>query len=353
MIEVNNLTKRYGNNTAVDDLSFSVEKGQIYGFLGPNGAGKSTTMNMLTGFLAASSGSVIIDGFDILKDAKKAKRNIGYLPEIPPVYPDMTIREFLHFAGELKGLSYRDRKQKVYEVMDKTGISDMKDRLIRNLSKGYRQRAGLAQAILGDPDVIILDEPTVGLDPGQIIEIRQLLKDMRKDHTIILSSHILQEISAVCDHIMIISHGKLLVSDTAENISSSSKGVSRVELVVKGELNKAESTAKAVEGADDVSAENGQEEGTVKLIIKHPVENDLREKIFLSFAASNLPILEMSSSSESLEDVYLRLTGERGRADAAGVSGDTTDNDVKEDDTEQSQSGEPLNDNDESGVDEE
>ncbi len=310
MIEVKNLTKKYGSNVAVNDISFTVDKGQIYGFLGPNGAGKSTTMNIITGYLSSTAGTVTIDGFDILKDPLKAKKSIGYLPEIPPVYPDMTIREYLDFAGGLKGLPKKERAQEVIRVMEKTGITDMKDRLIKNLSKGYRQRAGLAQAILGDPEVIILDEPTVGLDPGQIIEIRELLRELKQDHTILLSSHILQEISAVCDHIMIISKGRLVASDTAENISGSIKGISGIRLIVKGSEEAAKKAAGKVEGTSELIIKKGTEEGTVRLEIRYPSEKDLREAVFNAFASSKVPILSMESRTESLEDIYLKLTGE-------------------------------------------
>ena len=219
MIEVSHLTKKYGNHVAVDDLSFCVEEGQIYGFLGPNGAGKSTTMNMLTGYLGATSGEIKIDGHDIYKEPEEAKRNIGYLPELPPVYDTMTVKEYLAFVAELKKIDKKERRKQIGEVMELTKITSMQDRLIQNLPKGYKQRVGLAQAILGYPKIIILDEPTVGLDPKHIKEIRQLLKSLRKKHTEILSSHILPEVSAVCDHIMIIAHGRLAASDTPENLS--------------------------------------------------------------------------------------------------------------------------------------
>ncbi|NCB04451.1 MAG: ABC transporter ATP-binding protein, partial [Clostridia bacterium] len=209
MIQVKNLVKRYGDHTAVDDLTFSVEKGQIYGFLGPNGAGKSTTMNIMTGCLGATSGEVLIDGHSILREPEEAKRHIGYLPEQPPLYMEMTVREYLLFAAELRGISRAARAAAVDDAMEQTVLGDVQNRLIRNLSKGYRQRVGLAQAILGYPDVVILDEPTVGLDPKQIIEIRDLIRKLAQEHTVILSSHILSEVSAICDHIMIISHGKL------------------------------------------------------------------------------------------------------------------------------------------------
>ena len=214
MIEVNNLVKRYGDHTAVDHLSFKIEKGKIYGFLGPNGAGKSTTMNIITGYIASTEGTVSIDGHDILEEPEKARKCIGYLPEQPPLYFDMTVLEYMRFAADLKKIPKNKKNEMIEEVMDRVKITDMKNRLIKNLSKGYRQRVGLAQAILGYPDVIILDEPTVGLDPKQIIEIRDLIKDLRQKHTVIVSSHILSEVSAVCDYVLIISHGKLVASDT-------------------------------------------------------------------------------------------------------------------------------------------
>ena len=224
MIEVNNLVKRYGDHTAVDHLSFKIEKGKIYGFLGPNGAGKSTTMNMITGYIASTEGTVSIDGHDILEEPEKAKKCIGYLPEMPPLYFDMTVLEYMNFVADLKKIPKAEKKSMVEEVMDMVKISDMRNRLIKNLSKGYRQRVGLAQAILGYPEVIILDEPTVGLDPKQIIEIRDLIKSLKKKHTVILSSHILSEVSAVCDYVLIISHGKLVASDTPDNLGKLAAG---------------------------------------------------------------------------------------------------------------------------------
>ncbi len=218
MIKVENLVKKYGDHVAVDHLSFEVEKGQIYGFLGPNGAGKSTTMNIMTGYPAASDGLVEINGHDILTEPEAAKKCIGYLPEIPPLYPDMTVWEYLYFVAELKKLPKAERENQIQEVMEMVEIEDVSERLIKNLSKGYRQRVGLAQAIIGYPDIIILDEPMVGLDPKQIIEIRELIKRLSENHTIILSSHILTEVSTICDHIMIISKGKLVASDSPEGL---------------------------------------------------------------------------------------------------------------------------------------
>ena len=234
MIEINHLVKKYGSHVAVNDLSLTVEPGKIYGFLGPNGAGKSTTMNIITGYLGATSGEVKINGYDIFTQPEEAKKCVGYLPEIPPLYMDMTVKEYLYFVAELKKLDKSLRSKYVEEAMETTGITMQKERLIRNLSKGYRQRVGFAQAVLGYPEIIILDEPTVGLDPKQIIEIRDLIKELGKNHTVILSSHILSEISAVCDHIFIISKGKLVASDSTENLMKQMAGAQEIELLAKG-----------------------------------------------------------------------------------------------------------------------
>ena len=235
MIEVKNLVKKYGDHLAVDHLSFHVEKGQIYGFLGPNGAGKSTTMNIMTGYIASTDGEVIINGHNILEEPEEAKKCIGYLPEQPPLYFDMTVKEYLKFAAELKKVPRDRRENQIKDVMKMVGITNMQERLIKNLSKGYRQRVGLAQAILGYPEIIILDEPTVGLDPKQIIEIRELIRKLAKNHTIILSSHILSEVSEVCDYILIINNGKLVASDTTDNLEKMTMGSNTLELSVKGD----------------------------------------------------------------------------------------------------------------------
>lgn len=234
MIEVKDLVKRYSKNTAVDHLNFHVQKGQIYGFLGPNGAGKSTTMNMMTGYLAPTEGQILINGYDVAEDPMEARKCIGYLPEIPPLYPDMTVLEYLRFAAELKQVPKNERSTEIERVMDETRIKDMENRLIRHLSKGYKQRVGLAQALLGDPEVLILDEPMVGLDPKQIIEIRELIRGLGQKHTVILSSHILSEISSICDHVLIISNGKLVASDTPKNLGSYMKHTDAMELQVRG-----------------------------------------------------------------------------------------------------------------------
>ena len=311
MIEVKNLVKRYGDHMAVDHLSFHVDKGQIYGFLGPNGAGKSTTMNIMTGYIASTEGEVLIDGHNILEEPEKAKKCIGYLPEQPPLYFDMTVGEYLKFAADLKKIPKNERKDQVEDVMEMVGITQMKDRLIKNLSKGYKQRVGLAQAILGYPDIIILDEPTVGLDPKQIIEIRSLIKKLSEKHTIILSSHILSEISAVCDYVMIINHGKLVASDTTENLEKMTLGSNTLELTVKGTKDTVESLLEGMEEIQSLewnSKEKSEEDGTVSFTIKTEEKVDIREKLFYMMADNKMPILNMHSTKISLEDVFLELT---------------------------------------------
>ena len=277
VIEVSGLTKRYGKNTAVDHLSFRVKKGQIYGFLGPNGAGKTTTMNMLTGYLAPTEGQIRIDGHDISEEPVEARRCIGYLPEIPPLYLDMTPLEYLRFAAELKGVAKEKREAEVERVMEKTQIQDMQERLIRHLSKGYRQRVGLAQALLGDPEVLILDEPMVGLDPKQIIEIRELIRSLGKKHTVILSSHILSEITSICDHVMIISHGKLAASDTPENLSHYMKNSDVCELKIRGSreaCDQARELLKRVKGLEITASAASLEDVFLELTSSEPEKDE-------------------------------------------------------------------------------
>lgn len=308
MIEVTNLTKKYGDHIAVEHLSFRVEKGQIYGFLGPNGAGKSTTMNIITGYLAATEGTVTIDGKDIQKDPEEAKRSIGYLPELPPLYVDMTVREYLEFVAELKKVPKKERKQQIDEVMEMTQITDMQQRLIKNLSKGYRQRVGLAQAILGYPEVIILDEPTVGLDPKQIIEIRDLIRKLGENHTVILSSHILSEVSAVCDHIMIIAHGKLVASDSPENLQKLMSGSMELNLEVKGSAAAVKSALQEISQIDRIEENTEASKNVAKLKVISKENADIREQVFYALADAKLPILEMTHAEKSLEDIFLELT---------------------------------------------
>ena len=284
MIEVNNLVKRYGDHTAVDHLSFKIEKGKIYGFLGPNGAGKSTTMNMITGYIASTEGTVTIDGHDILDEPEQAKKCIGYLPEMPPLYFDMTVGEYMNFVADLKKIPKDQKKSMVEEVMEMVKITDMKNRLIKNLSKGYRQRVGLAQAILGYPEVIILDEPTVGLDPKQIIEIRDLIKSLKKKHTVILSSHILSEVSAVCDYVLIISHGKLVASDTPENLGKLAEGSNTLNLLVKGDKDHIRIALGQISDIKDIKIEDAKEEHAWNVMLSTKEDMDIREEVFFKMA---------------------------------------------------------------------
>ena len=307
MIEVKHLTKKYGTHLAVDDLSFTIEKGRIYGFLGPNGAGKSTTMNIMTGYIGATSGEVIINGHNILEEPEKVKKCIGYLPEIPPLYLDMTVSEYLHFAAELKKISKTKRDEQVTKVMDLIKLDHMKDRLIRNLSKGYRQRTGLAAAILDFPDIIILDEPTVGLDPKQIIEIRELIRKLAKKHTVILSSHILAEVREVCDYIMIISKGKLVASDTPENLERYLGESGLIEIETRTEASKVKEVLKNVPGIEKVSLKTDAS-GITSGQIREKRGQDIREELFTTFAEKKMPLLKLNPVQVSLEDVFMELT---------------------------------------------
>lgn len=318
MIEVKDLVKKYGSHLAVDHLSFTLESGKIYGFLGPNGAGKSTTMNIMTGYLGATQGSVLIDGHDILKEPEEAKKHIGYLPELPPLYMDMTVQEYMEFAAELKKLPKEKRESDISEVMKLTRLQDVSGRLIKNLSKGYKQRVGLAQAILGFPEIIILDEPTVGLDPKQIIEIRELIRTLSKKHTVILSSHILAEVREVCDYILIISKGKLVASDTPENLELLRNGASSLELEVKA----APETARAILSTiDDIDAMEMHSENENLTRVKLETKNgaDIREAVFYAFAEEKCPLLEMKTAKASLEDIFMELTQKEESNDAGNL----------------------------------
>lgn len=308
MIEVNHLTKKYGGHLALNDLSFTVEDGKIYGLLGPNGAGKSTCMNIMTGYIAASEGEVKINGLDIVKDAEEAKKHIGYLPEIPPLYPDMKVREYLEFAAELKKVKKEDRRQEIDDVMEKTFISDMQNKLIKNLSKGYKQRVGFAQAMLGNPSVIILDEPTVGLDPKQILEIRDLILNLKKEHTIILSSHILSEVSAVCDEIMIISKGKMVACDTADALSRRMQGEDELKLEIKGVENNIRRMLSEIEGIHTFETRVNKNKDLVEVHLLVEKGCDIREDLFYKMADEKCPIYKMELSTKSLEDIFLELT---------------------------------------------
>lgn len=312
MIEVKNLVKKYGNHTAVDHLNFTIEEGHVYGFLGPNGAGKSTTMNIMTGYLGATEGEVLINGHDILKEPEEAKRQIGYLPELPPLYMEMTVREYLEFVAELKGIAKKKRGESINEVEKMVKIWEVENRLIKNLSKGYRQRVGLAQAVLGFPEIIILDEPSVGLDPKQIIEIRDLIKELGKNHTIILSSHILSEISAVCDHIFIISKGKLVAGDSTENLMKQMSGAQEIELLIKGDNAAVQETFTGIAEVEKCIPLEQKDEACVHLNLIAKPGMDIREQVFASCVNHGFVILQMNPVSKSLEDVFLELTEKEG-----------------------------------------
>lgn len=307
MIEIKHLVKNYGKYQAVNDISFKVETGEVLGFLGPNGAGKSTTMNIITGYISATSGEVLIDGFDILKNPKEAKKRIGYLPEVPPLYPDMTVEEYLNFTAELKGVKKAEIKPMLEDIMEKIKISHVCGKLIKNLSKGYRQRVGLAQALVGYPEVLILDEPTVGLDPKQIIEIRDVIKDLSKNHTIILSSHILSEVSAVCDHVMIINKGVLVASDSPDRLAES-LSQNRFRARLKGDKEAVIAAFSNSENFVSVTENETNEEGTVDLVIEGNQERDTREDIFDTAVSNNFKLLLLKSERLSLEEVFLQVT---------------------------------------------
>ena len=311
MIEVKNLTKRYGAHEAVSDLSFTIDNGQIYGFLGPNGAGKTTTMNIMTGCLSATSGDVKINGYDIFEQPMEAKKQIGYLPEIPPLYMERTPREYLKFVAEAKGIPADKVPEEVASVMSATHIEDVADRLNKNLSKGYRQRVGIAQALLGSPDIIILDEPTVGLDPSQIIEIRDLIKNLGKKHTVILSTHILQEVQALCDTILIISKGKLVACDTPDNLEKLFTGTMSVELEIEASRSGAESLARSIDLISDYKVtETGKGIQTLTLNSASKDETSVCRSIFNACCSAHTPILKMIRNRASLEDIFIELTTE-------------------------------------------
>ena len=307
MIEVKNLVKKYGNHTAVDHLNFTIEEGHVYGFLGPNGAGKSTTMNIMTGYLGATEGEVLINGHDILKEPEEAKKQIGYLPELPPLYMEMTVREYLEFVAELKGIAKNKREEAINEVEKMVKIWEVENRLIRNLSKGYRQRVGLAQAVLGFPEIIILDEPSVGLDPNQIIEIRELIRQLAKKHTVILSSHILAEVREVCDYILIISKGKLVASDTPENLERNLGDSDLIEIETKASPDEVRRILETVDGIRSISTKH-LENGITWAQVQEKKNTDIREKVFQAFAQNHQPLLKLNPLQVSLEDVFMELT---------------------------------------------
>ncbi len=308
MIEIQNLTKEYGKIRAVDNISFSVEKGEILGFLGPNGAGKSTTMNILTGYISSTSGTVKIAGKDILDNPSEAKKHIGYLPELPPLYLDMTVNEYLNFCADLKAVPAKEWKSQKKDIMELVKITHVSHRLIKNLSKGYKQRVGLAQALIGTPDVLILDEPTVGLDPKQIIEIRKLIKALGKNHTIILSTHILPEVSAVCDRVVIINKGRIAAIDTPENLSKMLADFSRFMVTIAGPQNKVKDILSNLYGVKYLEVSNKLKDDEFSYIIEADKDVDVRKPMFNQLAQNGFPILELKSLNLTLEEIFIQLT---------------------------------------------
>ncbi len=309
MIEVRNITKRYGAQKALDDVSFSVNDGEILGFLGPNGAGKSTAMNIITGYISATSGKVLVDGCDVLEQPMKAKKNMGYLPEIPPLYEDMTVKEYLYFIYDLKKCKL-PKISHMKDICSLIGLGDVYGRLIKNLSKGYRQRVGFAQALVGDPKILILDEPTVGLDPKQIVEIRDLIKKLGKRHTVILSSHILPEVQAVCDRIVVINRGRIVADDTEKNILAGFDDEKNIYLTAQGDKQSVLDSLEAISGAQKVSCKKAKG-GELEIVIKSAKDSDIRRQVFDSAAKGGWAILEMRTSKPTLEEIFIRLTEQK------------------------------------------
>ena len=308
MIEIKNLVKHYGDIKALNGISFTVKDNEILGFLGPNGAGKSTTMNIITGYLSSTSGIVKINGHDILTEPDLAKKDIGYLPEQPPLYLDMTVTEYLKFICELKGVPKKDHKEHMEQIMNMVGINLVAGRLIGNLSKGYKQRVGIAQALVGDPPILILDEPTVGLDPNQIIGIRKLIKQLSKNHSVIVSSHILSEIQEIADRVVIINHGKVAAVDTIMDLSQRLSGTSKILMSFNGPAKDVSARLKMIPGIADVSIRNEGVPGEVEIALAPKAGNDVRANAFFMMAKSGWPILEFRSLNPSLEEVFLSIT---------------------------------------------
>ncbi len=311
MIKAENITKRYGLRAAVSDISFEVGDGEIVGFLGPNGAGKSTTMNILTGYISPTSGTVEIDGHDILTDTVAAKQSIGYLPEQPPLYPEMTVREYLDFVYELKGCTL-NRKKHIEDVMNVTKVADVADRVIKNLSKGYKQRVGIAQAIVGDPKTIILDEPTIGLDPKQIVEIRNLIRILGRDHAVILSTHILSEVQAVCDRLIVVNKGQIVADERTEDITSAVDGSRRIQATICGPAKSVYSAIRAMEGVVRVDQMAGHELDSTTYVIESAPGVDIRRDLFRMLAENDWPVIALENKTMDLEHVFIALTGEKG-----------------------------------------
>ena len=343
MIQVENITKKYGSFTAVNDISFEIEEGEIVGFLGPNGAGKSTTMNMITGFIEPTSGKIIVDGYNISKKPKKAKRQIGHMPEGVPLYTDLTVKEFVTYMAELKGVPKKERKEKVEKALEDTGLIDVKNKLTRNLSRGYKQRVSMAGALVSNPKVIILDEPTVGLDPKQVTEIRALIKNLGKEHTVILSSHILSEVSQICNRVIIINKGKIIAIDTPENLEKKVVRDNTVYVTVEDPENKMDSVKDKLENVQEIKLIEENEDKTKKYKITADDGVDLRKNIFDTFAKEEITIFEMKKSDVTLEDAFIQLinsqdeNAEEQEKQLADEADENEENKAEENETEESE----------------
>lgn len=307
MIEVKNIKKKYGSVTAVDNISFEIKEGEIIGLLGPNGAGKSTTMNMITGFIEPTEGEIIINGYDMAKKSKKAKSQIGYMPEGVPLYSDLTVKEFVTYMAELKKVDRKTRKEKVEKIIEQTGLKDVQNKLTRNLSRGYKQRVSMAGALVGEPKILILDEPTVGLDPKQITEIRALIKELGKTHTVILSSHILSEVSQICNKVIIINKGKIVAVDTPKNLEKKVSENNVTYVTVEDTENKMESMKEKIEQIKEMKLIQENEDGTKQYSLESDKDVDLRKIIFAEFAKENITIFEMKQADSTLEDAFMKL----------------------------------------------
>ena len=313
MIEVSGLTKTYGNKRGITDISFTINEGEIVGFLGPNGAGKSTTMNVITGYLSATAGAAKVAGIDILENPLGAKKHIGYLPQDPPLYLDMTVEEYLNFIYDIKGVKKADESRKAHidRICEMVGITQVRSRVINNLSGGYKQRCGLAQALVGDPDVLILDEPTVGLDPKQIIEIRNVIKDLGRNRTIILSTHILQEVSAVCERVLVINNGRLVADDTPTHLSALLTGEHKLEYRIAGPKDKIVGVLRSVDGVKVVTPTIEAEPGAFEYLVESAEHLDVRKLIFSALSKAGYPVLLLKNQDLSLEDVFIQLTADQ------------------------------------------
>ena len=307
VIEVKNVTKKYGKVVAVDNISFTINEGEIVGLLGPNGAGKSTTMNMLTGFIEQTEGEIVIDGYNMLKKPKKAKKEIGYMPEGVPLYTDLTVKEFVTYMAEIKNVDKKTRKEKVQEIIEQTGLKDVEKKLIRNLSRGYKQRVSMAGALVGEPKILILDEPTVGLDPKQITEIRNLIKELGKTHTVILSSHILSEVSQICNKVIIINKGKIVAIDTPEKLEEKVSNKNCIYITVEDTENKMEKIKEKIKEITKLELLQNNEDGTKQYMIESKEEIDLRKTLFTELAKENITIFEMKKADSTLEDAFMKL----------------------------------------------